>query len=543
MTVKIGMVGPALDLKDAKVWGYPANKIMVGTGTSAVEVWSSITYPLEGSWGPLELGQGEHVMGTHVITHDGLYRIVHTIPEGTAIAAIRHPYEDVIGTFNAPSVAETYETFVAGDVIEFGAAVLVGTPVVSGTWSVEALVSWVDDFTTPQLHSRWELLNGAYTPPGLGVGQEVETHLPSEDCRLDVRGTIEDGDYWGITISDGPGWNQEKMAEIYCDSSVIAISTELDYFETDAIVSPTDTVSLTVVAGVATLLLNGTPLASLRTGLADTKWLIASVGGSQNTRITHLAYAEFVPLPVVTITGTSGTTSRTQFRDACIAYGTTYQTVETLPFRLDTSQATNLTTMFVNSSALKIVPPMDTSNVTDASDLFRGCAALEFVPDLAAHNLTRAFSMFEGCTSLMDGNVRLIGKHLEVATNNMIWNSGLTREPWYDAEGNFLIYPLRHIWSLNEHTLYQNTLMGSHTVESAGSYTITNTIFYGYASTGFGSINPTARLVGPSTVTGTQARTSTATATWNLSAGQTVYFRGDGNSSTVYEGEWTVIKN
>lgn len=39
MTVKIGMGSSALDLKDAKVWGYQATKIMVGTGTTAIEAW------------------------------------------------------------------------------------------------------------------------------------------------------------------------------------------------------------------------------------------------------------------------------------------------------------------------------------------------------------------------------------------------------------------------------------------------------------------------------------------------------------------------
>lgn len=41
MTVKIGMGSSALDLSDAKVWGNQANKIMVGTGSSAIEAWPS----------------------------------------------------------------------------------------------------------------------------------------------------------------------------------------------------------------------------------------------------------------------------------------------------------------------------------------------------------------------------------------------------------------------------------------------------------------------------------------------------------------------
>src|SRR5699024_12219549 len=77
------------------------------------------------------------------------------------------------------------------------------------------------------------------------------------------------------------------------------------------------------------------------------------------------------PLPVVTITGTTGNRSRDQSRQACIDHGTTYQTVETLPFLLDTSQATDMRNMFRDCSSLTSVPDMDTSNVTYMYSLFQ----------------------------------------------------------------------------------------------------------------------------------------------------------------------------
>ena len=168
-----------------------------------------------------------------------------------------------------------------------------------GAWrtlweKASAVVAWVDDFTTPQLHPRWELVWGTYTPPGLGAGQgqsEVETHLPSDDCRLDVRITVGADDYWSASILDGPNWGQGKSAEIYGEPSTLTIVTDLGRFETDATVSPTDTVTLTVAAGVATFLLNGTTLVSLPTELADTKWLRLVAGGySTGARITHVGY-------------------------------------------------------------------------------------------------------------------------------------------------------------------------------------------------------------------------------------------------------------
>ena len=119
-------------------------------------------------------------------------------------------------------------------------------------------------------------------------------------------------------------------------------------------------------------------------------------------------------LPVVTITSTNelGFESRSQFRQACIDHGTTYQTVETLPFLLDTSQSTILRFMFDGCSSLTQVPDLDTSQATNLSYMFRDCS------------------------SLTDGNVRCIGRHPDAYTNGMIARSGLTRLPFYDTNGN-----------------------------------------------------------------------------------------------------------
>ena len=117
-------------------------------------------------------------------------------------------------------------------------------------------------------------------------------------------------------------------------------------------------------------------------------------------------------LPVVTITGTSGYTSRDQFRAACTQHGVDYRTVQELPFLLDTSRATNLTSMFDGCRSLTAVPDLDTSQAAGLS------------------------SMFYGCLSLTDGNVRCIGRHPSANTTGMISGSGLTREPFYDTNDN-----------------------------------------------------------------------------------------------------------
>ncbi|MDN6440477.1 MAG: DUF285 domain-containing protein [Acidipropionibacterium jensenii] len=139
----------------------------------------------------------------------------------------------------------------------------------------------------------------------------------------------------------------------------------------------------------------------------------------------------------VTITGTSGTQARDSFRAALSARGLDYGTVTEIPFLLDTSNVTNMDSMFYNCKALTSVPDMNTSNVTDMYRMFYGCSSLTSVQDMDTSNVTVMYRMFQNCKALTDGNVRCIGKKIGVNTSNMIHSSGLTRLPFYDTNGNW----------------------------------------------------------------------------------------------------------
>ena len=102
---------------------------------------------------------------------------------------------------------------------------------------------------------------------------------------------------------------------------------------------------------------------------------------------------------------------------------------------MDTSRATSTGYIFNGCSSLTSVPDMDTSQVTYTAYMFNGCSSLTSVPDMDTSQVTYTGYMFNGCSQLTDGNVRLIGKHPNVSTTGMINNSGLTREPFYDASG------------------------------------------------------------------------------------------------------------
>ena len=188
--------------------------------------------------------------------------------------------------------------------------------------------------------------------------------------------------------------------------------------------------------------------------------------------------------PVEVMPPTSGGyDARDWLRAKLAEYGEDYRTVEEIPFEIDSSQVTNMSQMFRGCSSLTTVPDMDTrnatsmsgmfrgcssliavpamdtSNVTDMSSMFNGCSSLTTgpamdtsqatdmrymfrdcsslttVPDMDTRNATTVSDMFRGCSSLTDGNVRLIGKRTGVSTVRMIQDSGLTREPFYDING------------------------------------------------------------------------------------------------------------
>jgi surface protein len=93
-----------------------------------------------------------------------------------------------------------------------------------------------------------------------------------------------------------------------------------------------------------------------------------------------LVWNRGLDVETVTIVENGSTTAaQDQFRAALTGRGLDYRTVTTVPFLLDTSQVTNMSSMFSGCAALTTVPELDTSKVTNMFSTFSGCAALESV--------------------------------------------------------------------------------------------------------------------------------------------------------------------
>ena len=147
----------------------------------------------------------------------------------------------------------------------------------------------------------------------------------------------------------------------------------------------------------------------------------------------RLVYQSSLPVEVMP----NDSSARDWLRGKLVEYGEHYETVENLPFKLDTSQVTIMSQMFRDCSSLTTVPDMDTSKVMDMSHMFRGCSSLTTVPDMDTSKVTRMTYMFLDCESLTDGNVRLLRATTSKPNSRsaMIQGSGLTREPFYLYDG------------------------------------------------------------------------------------------------------------
>ena len=67
----------------------------------------------------------------------------------------------------------------------------------------------------------------------------------------------------------------------------------------------------------------------------------------------------------------------------------------------DTSNVTNMQSMFRFCGKLTSIPKMNTSKATNTSTMFMGCTGLTTIPQLDTSNVTDMSSMFNACTGLL----------------------------------------------------------------------------------------------------------------------------------------------
>lgn len=141
--------------------------------------------------------------------------------------------------------------------------------------------------------------------------------------------------------------------------------------------------------------------------------------------------------------GVTTSEARDQLDAAFVEYGTTRETVEVLPFRLDTSQSTDLSGMFQGCTNLLEVDALDTSNVVEANSMFGKCSSLVKVGPMDTSKMLDTGYMFGDCTNLthvpegLDLSSTLDAQSMFWACESLVSVPDLNVSQALDVEGMF----------------------------------------------------------------------------------------------------------
>ena len=118
---------------------------------------------------------------------------------------------------------------------------------------------------------------------------------------------------------------------------------------------------------------------------------------SENTRFlpkntTKNNFNGYKKLLAIPLLDTSNTTNMSSMFQDCYS-------LTPIPL-LDTSKAINMSNMFKNCRSLITIPQLNTNSVTDMSNMFQSCTSLTTIPQLDTSKVTSMNNMFQSCTSL-----------------------------------------------------------------------------------------------------------------------------------------------
>lgn len=129
------------------------------------------------------------------------------------------------------------------------------------------------------------------------------------------------------------------------------------------------------------------------------------------------------------------------------AKGLSITSVKTLPFKVDPQSCVSVKGIFQSYQALKEVGDFNTSICKDFSHMFSGCSSLERVGKITVGRFVEELDfsyMFANCSALTDGAVKIICTPEQARaanTTEMLYNSGLTKKPFYTSMGTPIDVP------------------------------------------------------------------------------------------------------
>ena len=163
---------------------------------------------------------------------------------------------------------------------------------------------------------------------------------------------------------------------------------------------------------------------------------------------------------------------------------------------LDTSKATNMYGMFTGCTSITSIPALDTSQATNVGSMFYGCTSLTSIPTLDTSQATNTGHMFNGCASL--ASIPVLDTSQVTDMNAMFYScSRLTSIPALDTSQvtsmNNMFYGCTSLTSI-ESIDFSSCTASSSVFPSYVNYSkltsihVTGSISFSWTSQGFSSI-------------------------------------------------------
>src|SRR5699024_8351335 len=117
---------------------------------------------------------------------------------------------------------------------------------------------WSDDFTSPTLHERWMLLDGAYTPPGLTDAALLLGPPVDDACEVTFTANYAGG-MATLTLLT-PEFEQAVIVDQHENGQIVMVNGGGDNITPPGASEPGDRITLRRANGMFTVLVNGAPV-------------------------------------------------------------------------------------------------------------------------------------------------------------------------------------------------------------------------------------------------------------------------------------------
>ena len=260
------------------------------------------------------------------------------------------------------------------------------------------------------------------------VTKEIDTNIVSNNIKegvtiLGVAGTLKEEkpeESFNVQPTTAEQTITPTAGSVFSSGTVHAVTSSID-----SNIQPENIKEGVTILGVAGTLSEGSGVFVVPDGMKFKGSTVSEIPQMNTSNVTDMEsmFDECRSLTTIPQLDTSNVTNMHYMFNGC-------QQLTAIPL-LDTSKVTNMRSMFYRCSNLTAVPLLDTSKVTDMQYMFSACSSLTTIPSLNTSTVTDMQGMFNECTKLT--TIPLLNTSNVVKMTHLFINcSSLTSIPQLD---------------------------------------------------------------------------------------------------------------